>query len=86
VGLGAPTQEKWIVAHRAFLEKNEVKLAMAVGGTFDFLTGKLRRAPKKWQKWRLEWFYRLVQEPARWRRQLALPCFALRVLFDKTIR
>lgn len=80
VALGAPAQEKWLAEHRMLLSENEVSLAMAVGGSFDFLTGKLKRAPVWMRQWRLEWLYRLVQEPKRWRRQLALPVFVLKKL------
>ena len=86
VALGAPWQEKWLMEHRAFLAKCNVRLAMVVGGAFDFLTGKVKRAPKKWQKWRLEWLWRLCQEPWRWRRQLALIEFVWRVKWDKKLR
>jgi len=80
VALGAPWQERWIIQHRQELSAAGVRLAMAVGGSFDFLTGKLRRAPRWWQRARLEWLYRLIQEPSRWRRQLALPVFAIKKL------
>jgi N-acetylglucosaminyldiphosphoundecaprenol N-acetyl-beta-D-mannosaminyltransferase len=72
VGVGAPGQEVRIVEQSEWLARQGVRLAMAVGGTFDFLTGKLKRAPMRWRRWRLEWLYRLLQEPWRWRRQLAL--------------
>ena len=75
VALGAPTQEKWLCSHRQLLDDSGVRLGMAVGGSFDFLTGRLKRAPAFWQKFHLEWLYRLCQEPGRWRRQLALPIF-----------
>lgn len=72
VAFGAPWQEKWLVDNRDFLDKNGVTLAMVVGGAIDFITGKRRRAPRQWQKLRLEWLWRLIQQPSRWRRQLAL--------------
>lgn len=80
VALGAPQQERWLVSHREFLSTAGVRLAMAVGGSFDFLTGKLKRAPALWRHWHLEWLYRLIQEPWRWRRQLVLPGFVIRKL------
>jgi N-acetylglucosaminyldiphosphoundecaprenol N-acetyl-beta-D-mannosaminyltransferase len=85
VALGAPWQESWLMVNREFLAKQKVKLAMVVGGSFDFLTGKVSRAPKKWQKRGLEWLWRLLQEPWRWRRQLALVQFWWRVKFDKKV-
>jgi N-acetylglucosaminyldiphosphoundecaprenol N-acetyl-beta-D-mannosaminyltransferase len=72
VAFGAPNQEKWIVENRVALEKSGVSVAMAVGGTFDMLLGMIDRAPKWMQNLGLEWFYRLLKEPWRWRRQLRL--------------
>lgn len=69
---GAPHQEKWLVEHRFLLEKAGVKLAMAAGGAFDMLAGKLKRAPGWMRKLGLEWLFRLAQEPSRWKRQLRL--------------
>lgn len=75
VAFGAPAQETWIIAHREMLQKAGVRLVMAVGGSFDILTGKLPRAPKIWQQLGLEWLFRLMQEPSRWQRQLKLLTF-----------
>lgn len=72
IALGAPLQEQWLLAHEDLLNKNKVRVAMAVGGTFDILTGKLDRAPAWMLKLNFEWLYRLYQEPWRWRRQLNL--------------
>lgn len=77
VAYGAPAQELWI--HRN-LERLPVAIAMGVGGAFDFLSGRQRRAPRLMQRMGLEWLYRLYREPSRWRRMLALPRFAARVL------
>jgi N-acetylglucosaminyldiphosphoundecaprenol N-acetyl-beta-D-mannosaminyltransferase len=63
VALGAPRQEKWIAANLSKIPS--VKLAIGVGGAFDFLSGKIRRAPVFMQKIGLEWFWRLIQEPKR---------------------
>jgi N-acetylglucosaminyldiphosphoundecaprenol N-acetyl-beta-D-mannosaminyltransferase len=57
---------------------------MGVGGSFDVLSGQLKRAPIWMQKMHLEWFYRLLQQPSRWRRMLALPKFVLKVTFPQT--
>ncbi|NMB56621.1 WecB/TagA/CpsF family glycosyltransferase [Candidatus Beckwithbacteria bacterium] len=79
VAYGAPFQEIWI---RENLKKMPtVKLAMGVGGAFDFYSGKIKRAPKFLQKLKLEWFYRLMQEPWRLKRQLRLLEFIYRNLF-----
>ena len=63
VGLGFPEQEKWIAHHlRKF---GFVKIYMGVGGSFDFLAGKTKRAPKWMRKCGLEWLWRLVRHPNR---------------------
>lgn len=85
VAFGAPEQEKWIIEHLTLLQQEGVRVVMAVGGSFDMLTGKLRRAPKFWQKVGLEWLYRLLQEPSRWKRQLRLLTF-IRITFVEFCR
>ncbi|MBO8173596.1 MAG: WecB/TagA/CpsF family glycosyltransferase [Bacillaceae bacterium] len=82
VALGAPKQEIWI---SKLLDRLNVNLAMAVGGSFDVLSGKAKRAPVIWQKLYMEWFYRLLSEPRRWRRQLALPRFMLDVIKKRVL-
>lgn len=77
VAYGAPAQDLWIQRN---LELLPVALAMGVGGSFDFLTGRQQRAPHWMRKLGLEWLYRLYREPWRWRRMLALPQFALQVV------
>jgi len=76
VAYGASGQIAWIARNQAALADAGVRLVMGVGGTFDFLSGSVPRAPRVIQHIGLEWLYRLVREPWRWRRQLALPCFA----------
>ncbi|NLX05297.1 MAG: WecB/TagA/CpsF family glycosyltransferase [Phycisphaerae bacterium] len=76
VAMGSPKQEYWIHRHRGQLE---VPFCMGVGGTFDVLSGKVKRAPRFFRKTGTEFLYRLIQEPKRWRRQVLLPLFALRV-------
>jgi len=66
VAFGAVKQEKWIAAHIA--ELPSVKVAMGVGGAFDFLAGKARRAPSFLRVLGLEWLWRLIIEPRRARR------------------
>jgi len=63
VALGAPKQEKWIAQN--LLKIPSVKLAVGVGGAFDMLSGKLRRAPRFMQKMWLEWLWRLILQPQR---------------------
>jgi N-acetylglucosaminyldiphosphoundecaprenol N-acetyl-beta-D-mannosaminyltransferase len=77
VAYGAPAQDVWI---RRNLARLPVAIAMGVGGSFDFLTGRQQRAPRMMQKLGLEWLYRLYREPWRWRRMLALPKFAIKVV------
>jgi N-acetylglucosaminyldiphosphoundecaprenol N-acetyl-beta-D-mannosaminyltransferase len=77
VGMGAPHQEKWLARNLARLEMG---LAMGVGGGLDVLAGRVARAPTWVIRVNLEWLYRLVREPVRLRRQVALPAFALAVL------
>lgn len=80
VGMGMPAQEKWIAKN---LEALGVPVVMGVGGSFDVLSGKLRRAPDAMRKIGAEWLYRLGQEPWRWRRIAQLPVFARKVLIQK---
>ncbi|ERM91981.1 N-acetylmannosaminyltransferase [Caldanaerobacter subterraneus subsp. yonseiensis KB-1] len=80
VALGAPKQEKWIYKNK---EKLKVKIAMGVGGSFDVIAGKAKRAPEIYRKLGLEWLYRLIQEPWRYKRMSALPKFAFKVLLSK---
>lgn len=75
VAFGAPFQEEWLQKNRALLEKNNVSVAITVGGAFDFILGKVQRAPYSMQKLGLEWFFRLFQQPWRWKRQLRLMQF-----------
>ena len=79
VALGAPKQEKWILAHRAELKP---RILMGIGGSFDVLAGKMERAPKWMQDASLEWAFRLYKQPSRFMRMLALPKFALKVMFS----
>ncbi len=79
VALGAPKQEKWLVAHRSELD---AKILMGIGGSFDVLAGKMERAPKWMQDASLEWAFRLYKQPSRFMRMLALPKFVLKVIFS----
>lgn len=69
VALGAPKQEMWM--HENWKDIN-AKAVMGVGGAFDYVSGKVVRAPKWMRKVGLEWLYRLVRQPWRWSRQLSL--------------
>jgi N-acetylglucosaminyldiphosphoundecaprenol N-acetyl-beta-D-mannosaminyltransferase len=82
VAYGPPKQELWIARNAARLQ---VSVAMGVGGTFDTLAGIVPRAPRWMQAQGLEWAFRLVREPRRLRRQLALPYFVWLVLTNKKV-
>ena len=77
VAFGAPRQEEWIAQH---LEKLPVRAAMGVGGSFDYISGEVRRAPVWIRNIGLEWLFRLILQPWRWRRQLALVEFGWLVM------
>lgn len=59
---------------------------MGVGGSFDVIVGKAKRAPEFYQKAGLEWFYRLIKEPKRIFRVLKLPKFVILALYDAKTR
>lgn len=77
VAYGAPAQEMWIDRVRARLK---VSVAMGVGGAFDYLTGRVPRAPAWMRRAGLEWLHRLAHQPWRFRRMTVLPVYALKVL------
>jgi len=79
IGLGSPRQEFWFDEHRA---ATGVGAAIGIGGSFDVIAGRVERAPEAWRKLNLEWLYRLMKEPKRWRRQLALPYFVWLIARD----
>jgi N-acetylglucosaminyldiphosphoundecaprenol N-acetyl-beta-D-mannosaminyltransferase len=62
VSFGCPKQEKWILD---FKEKLNVPISVGIGAAFDFLSDRIKRAPKVMQKLKFEWFYRFLQEPLR---------------------
>lgn len=76
VCLGFPKQEKWADAHRDI----NAKAVMCIGGSLDVFAGEVKRAPEFFQNHGLEWFYRLICQPSRFIRMLALPKFGLTVL------
>lgn len=83
VAMGIPKQEKFIAEH---LYELGAKVAMGVGGTFDVLSGSVRRAPKLLQRLRLEWLWRLVLRPSKWRKNILLPKFWWQVITSKKVR
>ncbi len=100
VGLGAPKQEFFIekllssIEHRASSigghapkpeTRNPKLILMAVGGSFDTIAGRIRRAPLIIRLIGFEWAWRLINEPWRWRRQLTLIKFMVLVLKEKIL-
>jgi len=81
---GSPSQEKFINSLKS-IKNSKIKLAMGVGGSFDFLTGKRKRAPKFLQKNGLEWLWRFCGEPRRRFKRIwnAVIIFPIRVLINK---
>ncbi|MDO8615942.1 MAG: WecB/TagA/CpsF family glycosyltransferase [Dehalococcoidia bacterium] len=77
VAMGFPRQEIWIADN---LRRLDVKVAVAEGGSFSFISGATPRAPRWLRRSGLEWLYRLLRQPWRLRRQLALPVFVWLVL------
>jgi N-acetylglucosaminyldiphosphoundecaprenol N-acetyl-beta-D-mannosaminyltransferase len=77
VAYGHPRQELWIDRTR---DRLKVRVAVGVGGAFDFLAGRRRRAPLVVRRAHLEWLWRLALEPWRARRMAVLPLYALAVL------
>jgi N-acetylglucosaminyldiphosphoundecaprenol N-acetyl-beta-D-mannosaminyltransferase len=80
VALGVPAQEYWFYANKSKLGN---VVGIGVGGSFDVLSGRLERAPEAWRRMKLEWLYRTIQEPRRWRRVIKLPLFVMLVLMEK---
>lgn len=79
VGFGAKKQEQWIEYNK---DKINAKIIIGNGGTLDGLAGNVKRAPDIFIKLGLEWFYRLMKEPKRIKRQILLPMFMSKVLFS----
>lgn len=85
VAYGAPRQDMWI--RRNFPKLTSVKVAMGIGGTFDFLAGVRSRAPQAFRSLGLEWLWRLLQEPTRFRRIMnAVVVFPFLILTERQSR
>ncbi|MEN6413686.1 MAG: WecB/TagA/CpsF family glycosyltransferase [Veillonellales bacterium] len=80
VALGVPKQEKWLARHMSQLN---VPVSIGVGGTFDVMSGVMKRAPLWMQRANIEWLFRLISQPKRAMRMLALPHFVFKVLSIK---
>jgi len=83
VAYGAPAQDLWIARHSSQLG---VPVMIGVGGAFDHIAGVRKRAPVWIQRIHLEWLFRLITQPWRWRRQLALPRFVWAILRQARIQ
>ena len=81
VAMGSPKQEQWIEQYRDELHPI---LYQGVGGSFDVLAGNVKRAPAIFQRFGVEWLYRLLKEPSRLKRQMNLPKFLLEVFSRKS--
>lgn len=77
VGMGQPRQERLL---RQILGRLEPCVGIGIGGSIDVWGGTVARAPTVFQKLNIEWLYRLLSQPQRWRRQMALPKFAMSVI------
>jgi N-acetylglucosaminyldiphosphoundecaprenol N-acetyl-beta-D-mannosaminyltransferase len=84
VAYGAPAQDLWIGRHRHLLPPS-VKVAMGVGGVFDYLSGRVPLAPPIMRRLGLEWLFRLVNQPWRWRRILRVFAFGALVLKEAAL-
>ena len=82
LALGSPRQELWM---QKYLNATNVKVCQGVGGTFDVIAGKVRRAPAAFRSLHLEWFYRLMSNPRRLLRQTALPQFLVAVMKQRLL-
>jgi len=84
VAISSPTKEIFLNTYKQELN---VPFIMGVGGSFDVVAGKVKRAPKWMQKRGLEWFYRLIQEPRRmWRRYLITNSLFIFYILKERIR
>ncbi len=78
VAMGSPLQEKWVMRNASILD---VGICSAVGGLFDFWSGKYRRAPAWMRKAGIEWVYRFMQDPiTKWKRVFVeIPVFLFKI-------
>ena len=79
IGMGSPKQENFIINNKK--ELKDIKVIIPVGGSFDVISGTLKRAPKIFIKLNLEWLYRMIKEPKRFKQNLGLIKFVFLVIF-----
>lgn len=82
VGLGFPKQENWININK---DRIKGKVIIGNGGVMNILAGNLKPVPKIFETLGLEWFYRLMKEPSRIKRQIVIPKFILKVIFSRNV-
>jgi N-acetylglucosaminyldiphosphoundecaprenol N-acetyl-beta-D-mannosaminyltransferase len=82
VGLGASKQEKWIEENKKILNAS---IAMGIGGCIDVWAGEVKRAPKIFIKMNLEWLYRFIKQPSRFKRMLSIPKFIFKIICNRQI-
>lgn len=86
VAFGHPRQEQWMVRH--LTEIPSVKIAIGVGGTFEYWAGAIKRAPRMFQMLGIEWVWRLIQEPKRfgriWNAVIVFPYEVIKELVEKS--
>ncbi len=80
VCLGAPKQEKWMLANTG---KLNVGLMMGLGGSLDVFAGVVQRSPESWNRLGLEWLYRLIKQPSRIKRMIKLPLFLFAAMGER---
>jgi len=77
VGLGSPKQEKWLYRYKNYLN---VKFCMGIGGSLDVIAEEVPLAPSWLSNIYLEWIYRLLKQPSRFKRQIVIPMFIFKML------
>ncbi|WP_294955462.1 WecB/TagA/CpsF family glycosyltransferase [Sulfurovum sp.] len=84
IGMNSPRKENFVSAHK---DQLKTSLVMGVGGSFDVIAGKVKRAPLWMQNAGLEWFYRFLQEPGRmWKRYIYTNSYFLFLVFKEKIK
>lgn len=78
--LGSPKQEKMMAKYKEILKAN---VCIGVGGSLDIWAGELKRAPDFFCNHGLEWLYRFIQQPSRYKRMIKLPLFMMHVIFNR---
>lgn len=82
VAMGIPRQEKWIARN---MHPAGGRLYIGIGGSFDVFSGQVSRAPLWMQRMGVEWLYRLLQDPRKYRKVMSLPVFAVNVLLRRRL-